>query len=1352
MNRRFLHGPQVLLAVVACAGMHCVHAATITWGTPVNIAGDSDVSTTGTPVYAYAWIGTSQAVNGVSFTGTTNTGAGGADISLFNFGYNTNQYTSSANPFHSLSAAYQSILTGGDFNIFGDQASVTLQNLIVGHTYQVQVWVCDPRPVNGRTGTITGGNTVTMLYSVNNVAGSPGQYTIGTFIADGTSQSFTMSSNGSTQINAIQLRDNTIFHAISMTPVPGTTVTTPTNVTVGVNISPDGTMVNASSVQLIRAGPDGIFGTTDDVAIIPSGIVTNGNSIILNLNGSALPIDRYQLTLHGVYDFTHTLLDGEFSGTFPSGDGAPGGDFVATFNIGTIPSELVAWWKFDDGSGTVAHDYTGNGHDGTLINSPAWIQGVSGGALSFNGTNYVEVPYSPALNTVTYTISAYANVTGGNNTNRSLITSRDSPPTNGYSIYVLDYNQWSDWTGNSTSNWNILNGNAPTGNWVLQTATFDGTTMTFYQDGVLVNSAAASYSPNTQRPLRIGAGTTEHAPTYFFVGQIDDVRVYNRALSAGEVQALTIQGPKPPTLSWPNPANIVYGTSLGVTQLNATANTTGTFSYTPAAGKVFGPGTQTLSVQFTPADTTNYSSATTTAVLIVTPAPLTVTADNKTIAYGAALPALTASYSGFVNGDTAASLATPATLTAPAGIGSAAGAYPIIPAGAAGSNYTITFVNGTLTITPVALTVTADNQTKAYGAALPALTASYSGFVNGDTAANLAAPVTLTTSATSGSTAGQYSITASGAASPNYTIAFAGGTLSVTPVPLRVTADDKNTIYGAPNPPLTASFTGFVNGDTQNSLATLPAFTTAATTGSAAGTYPIIPSAAASPNYIISFAPGALIVGKALLSISADDKTKTYGTPNPALTASFNGFVNGEGPGNLSSPLVLSTTATDGSAAGSYPISASGAASPNYFVAFANASLSVLPAPLSVTADDQSRLFGADNPTLTATFSGFVNGDTAASLATPTSISSLATPASQPGTYPIFVAGSSSPNYFVSFNNGTLTVQPLPVAPLISSGPTASAVQGQPFSYTLSASGTAPISFTAAGLPSGLNITGSAIAGTTQAVGAAQIVLTANNAAGTDTQVLLLVIAPAPGVTLPVPAFVSPPQLPPTIAAGQPITLTAAAAQNGSTLAYTWDFGDGTTGIGPSVSHVYTTAGIFQATVTISDGLHTTTQVVDVPVNAMALSSTELAVFTARKASLKFNFVTHNDLLTFNGTIPVPVGGTVANDPVVLVVGVTEHDLTLDSKGKSADRTFVLKAKIKSGKFAVSPSNFMVTLKNQNLYDGLKDYGFSNADVKKPGTTVSVPVVISIGQISYAATMKFNYTAKAGKTGGGVSK
>src|SRR5260370_4034173 len=81
----------------------------------------------------------------------------------------------------------------------------------------------------------------------------------------------------------------------------------------------------------------------------------------------------------------------------------------------------------------------------------------------------------------------------------------------------------------------------------------------------------------------------------------------------------------------------------------------------------------------------------------------------------------------------------------------AGGPYSITASGAVDPNYTITYVAGTLTITPVSLLITADSKTKPYGAALPPLTPSYSGFVNADTPANLTTSPILSTTATAAS-------------------------------------------------------------------------------------------------------------------------------------------------------------------------------------------------------------------------------------------------------------------------------------------------------------------------------------------------------------------------------------------------------------------------------------------------------------------------------------------------------------------------------------------------------------------------------------------------------------------------
>ena len=96
-----------------------------------------------------------------------------------------------------------------------------------------------------------------------------------------------------------------------------------------------------------------------------------------------------------------------------------------------------------------------------------------------------------------------------------------------------------------------------------------------------------------------------------------------------------------PTITWAKPADIVYGTALSATQLDATASVPGTFTYTPAAGTVLGAGNnQTLSVAFTPTDTTDYTTATATATINVLPATPTITwANPANIVYGTALSA-----------------------------------------------------------------------------------------------------------------------------------------------------------------------------------------------------------------------------------------------------------------------------------------------------------------------------------------------------------------------------------------------------------------------------------------------------------------------------------------------------------------------------------------------------------------------------------------------------------------------------------------------------------------------------------------------------------------------------------------
>jgi hypothetical protein len=124
----------------------------------------------------------------------------------------------------------------------------------------------------------------------------------------------------------------------------------------------------------------------------------------------------------------------------------------------------------------------------------------------------------------------------------------------------------------------------------------------------------------------------------------------------------------------------------------------GTFAYAPAAGAVLGAGSHLLDVTFTPTDSANYSVTTATVTLVVNPAPLTVTANDATMVYGAPLPSFGASYDGFANGDDAGDLGGTLVFATAATQASPAGSYPITPSGLTATNYAITYVQGTLTV------------------------------------------------------------------------------------------------------------------------------------------------------------------------------------------------------------------------------------------------------------------------------------------------------------------------------------------------------------------------------------------------------------------------------------------------------------------------------------------------------------------------------------------------------------------------------------------------------------------------------------------------------------------------------
>jgi MBG domain (YGX type)/FG-GAP-like repeat len=395
---------------------------------------------------------------------------------------------------------------------------------------------------------------------------------------------------------------------------------------------------------------------------------------------------------------------------------------------------------------------------------------------------------------------------------------------------------------------------------------------------------------------------------------------------------------------------------------------------------------------------------------------------------GSPLSGLTLSFA--VNGVPAGTATTDAqgtaSLTAQLG-GLAAGDHPTaVSATFAGDGvYSSSSATGDLIVHPAPLTITASSATITYGGARPAVTASYAGFVNGDTAAALSAAPTCTSSASSQPAVGTYTTSCSGAADGNYTIGYVTGSLAVGQAPLTITASSATMTYGGARPAVTASYAGFVNGDTAASLAAAPTCTSSASSQPAVGTYTTSCSGAADGNYTIGYVKGSLAVGQAPLTITASSATITYGGAPPAVTASYGGFVNGDTAASLAVAPRCTSIASSKPAVGTYTTSCSSAAAANYSIAYVAGRLAVGPAPLTVTANSPSRLFGASNPGLTVTISGFVNGDSGAAINGAASCTTAAAPYSPGGSYPIACTQGtlSAVNYtFGPFVPGTLKV------------------------------------------------------------------------------------------------------------------------------------------------------------------------------------------------------------------------------------------------------------------------------------------------------------------------------------------
>ena len=246
------------------------------------------------------------------------------------------------------------------------------------------------------------------------------------------------------------------------------------------------------------------------------------------------------------------------------------------------------------------------------------------------------------------------------------------------------------------------------------------------------------------------------------------------------------------------------------------------------------------------------------------------------------------------------------------------------------SNYILTYIPANFTITKKAITVTATSASKTYGDPDPVLTYTHSPALAGTD------QFTGSLNRAPGENVGTYTIqqntlTLNG----NYTITYIANNLIIKPRTITITATPQNKTYGDPDPSLTYTISqALAPGDQfSGSLSRVP--------GENAGVYGIGQGTLAlNGNYILNYNGANLIIGKRDLSIRADNQSRPYGAPNPALTMTYNGFVNGDNELVITPPMI-STTATTSSLPGNYPVTLAGGIAANYRLMLSNGTLTV---------------------------------------------------------------------------------------------------------------------------------------------------------------------------------------------------------------------------------------------------------------------------------------------------------------------------------------------------------------------------------------------------------------------------
>ena len=396
--------------------------------------------------------------------------------------------------------------------------------------------------------------------------------------------------------------------------------------------------------------------------------------------------------------------------------------------------------------------------------------------------------------------------------------------------------------------------------------------------------------------------------------------------------------------------------------------------------------------------------------LTVNPKSVTVTAETKSKVYGDADPALTYSVApALVAGD--AFTGNPGRES-----GEDAGVYAIQQNDLSlGDNYLITYAGADLTIDKKAIAITAESKSKIYGEADPAFTYSFS------PALAFSDAFTGTLNRPAGEDAGDYAIQNGLSLNNNYTLSYTGANLTITKKAIAIAAESKSKVYGEADPVLTYTFSP--------ALAFADAFTGTLNrpAGENTGSYAIQNGLSLSNNYTLSYTGANLVINPKVITVTAADKSKTYGAPDPALTYTAAPSLVGN------DVLAGNINRATGEDAGTYAITQGNLSNPNYSISFVPGLLTIGKASQQITWNQllTSACDGNSTITLTGTSSSglpvlYQSANTAIATVTNNQLTIL-----QPGLSNITASQPGNNNYLPAVNVINNLVSRLPASLLV---------------------------------------------------------------------------------------------------------------------------------------------------------------------------------------------------------------------------------------------------------------------------------------------------------------------------------